>query len=418
MINYDRDINNIVLIVFAFLFSGYVTARSIVPGVGFTLLAILWLLYGLPFYYHKKIIFVNDTNFFVLLFLFLVMISGSLNFGEKFSNQVVINLAGSVAMYFILISLMDSYDIIKKMILINIIIAIPIVIVYSLRSWYGFNSLWLSPYWNNNYAFGKNVVGVFTVFCFNYLYSYYMQKKSITKFFGLVILFLTTIYTISRGALISLVIVFLFTPIIAKNKKSHIYILSTLVALYFPAVHITNYNPLNAYLEIKNRGSAAQLGYDYEKSNSTKFYNFRNRNSPGAKYGLSRRASHFITTKNNFFDKPLFGSGSGSFRRQEGTLAHSDYLTILFEYGLIGLVIFLIMGFQHFYHLIKFRNKIPPSYRWVLDATVVQIIILAFTFFTIDAYMVPFTWYVLAIASSIVHMHMHNFQNISTNDID
>ena len=100
-------------------------------------------------------------------------------------------------------------------------------------------------------------------------------------------------------------------------------------------------------------------------------------------------------------ERPIFGSGSGSFRRQESTLAHSDYLTILFEYGLLGLIVFLVIGLQHFYGLVKLRNKIDNEFRWILEASVVQIAILAFNFLTIDAYMNPFIWYNLAIAASI-----------------
>ena len=72
----EKDLNKIILTVFAFIFSGYVTARSLIPGVGFTLISIIWLLYSSPFYFHKKIISITSKNFFVLLFpaLFLQML--------------------------------------------------------------------------------------------------------------------------------------------------------------------------------------------------------------------------------------------------------------------------------------------------------------------------------------------------------
>ena len=64
-----KSINNIILIIFAIFMSGYVTARSIIPGVGFTLVAVFWLVYCFPFYYQKKLLTINSSNFFVMLFI-------------------------------------------------------------------------------------------------------------------------------------------------------------------------------------------------------------------------------------------------------------------------------------------------------------------------------------------------------------
>jgi hypothetical protein len=401
---YFQNYNKPILLVFAFIFSGFVTSRSIIPGLSFSLFSIVWLLYSSPFYFHKKLITVDDKNIFILFFLFIVMSSGAIHFGEKYSNSIVINLTGSIVMYFILISLVQSYDDLRKMIIIHIIITIPIVLVMSYRSWFHFNSLWLSPFWNNNYALGKNTVGFFTVFCFNYLYSYFIYKRSLIKFLGLIILSLATFYTVSRGALISWSMVLILTPFFTKNKRPHVYTFGFLIITFILVTNILNFNPLYTFMEIKGRGSAAQLGYEYNQATTKKFYNFTNSNAPGGKYGLSQRASHWVRTAEKFKEKPIFGFGAGSFHRLEGTLAHNDYLTIIYEYGLVGIIIFLLIGWQHFYLLIRTKIKTPINYRWISEATIVQIIILAFTFLTVDAYMIPFTWYILFISSALIKL--------------
>ena len=68
----------------------------------------------LPFYYQRKILPINSTVFSVILFLFIVLFSGALNFGNQYSNGDTVSVFGSIALYFILISLLDSYDLIKK----------------------------------------------------------------------------------------------------------------------------------------------------------------------------------------------------------------------------------------------------------------------------------------------------------------
>ena len=62
MISIEKDLKKTILMAFASVFSGYVTARSLLPGVGFTLLAISWLVFCLPFYYQNKIISINKKN--------------------------------------------------------------------------------------------------------------------------------------------------------------------------------------------------------------------------------------------------------------------------------------------------------------------------------------------------------------------
>ena len=397
-----------ILIVFSFFFSGFVTSRSIVPGISFPLISIVWLIFCLPFYYQRKILPINSTVFSVILFLFIVLFSGALNFGNQYSNGDTVSIFGSIALYFILISLLDSYDLIKKVLLVNIVITIPIVLVMSIRSWFFLNSMWLSPYWENNYALGKNTVGFFTVFCFNYLYAFFLHKKTVIKFLGLIILFIVTIYTISRGALISLAIIILLTPIFTSNKKSSISNIVMIIATYIMLVNIFNFNPISNFIDIKQRGNAALMDYQIDDISAGNFLNIFSSNSPGSKYGYSQRVSHWITTFKSFRIRPLFGSGVGSFRRNEGTLSHNDYLTITYEYGIVGLMLFFFIGFKHFYGAVKSKNLIPIKYRWIGEATLLQMIILAFTCLTVDSYMIPFTWYVLAISYAIGNTELKN----------
>tara|TARA_Y100001935_G_scaffold105507_1_gene87462 strand:+ start:1357 stop:2604 length:1248 start_codon:yes stop_codon:yes gene_type:complete len=395
---------NAILIVFAILFSGFVTSRSLIPGISFPMMSILWLVFCLPLFYQKKILSINSTAFSVILFLLIVLLSGALNFGKQYSNSDVVSLTGSIVMYFILISLMNSHDIVKKIIIINIVVTIPIVLVMSIRSWFFLDSLWLSPYWNNNYALGKNTVGFFTIFCFNYLFSYFIYKKTLLKLIGLIILSLVTFYTVSRGALISWLIVIILTPLFSKNKKTPLLFIGGLVSLFLLLVTIFNFNPLTSFIDVKQRGASSQMGIDFNNSSSYNFIDFNRSDTPGSRYGLSQRASHWLTTWYNFKQKPIFGSGSGSFHRDNGTLAHNDYLTILYEYGLIGLSLFLLVGLLHFYYLFKARFVVPVKYRWIIEACIIQIILLSFTFLTVDSYMIPFTWYILAISFSITNL--------------
>jgi len=396
--------NDYILLVFAFIFTFFATSRSIIPEFSFSVLAILWLLYTFPFYYNKNFMDKNIINFTILIFVFIVFLSGVLHFGEKFSNDNIRNLLGSIVMYWIIIFLVRTYAIYKRMLLMHIVVILPVVLVMAYRSWFHFNSYWLSPYWNNNYALGKNTVGLFLVFCFNYLYSYYHYRRSFISLLGLIVIFSLTLYTVSRGAVISLFFIIILTPIFSKKKKTHIKSILTIILSFVLLIKIFDFNLVYTFMAAKKSGASLQLGSNYDAEDPLFFLGLKGHNLGSGKYKISQRAQHWLTIKEKFPHNPLFGHGSGSFRRNEGTLAHNDYLSIIYEYGIIGLIIFLNICWQHLFGLLKSMKKIPTEYRWISEAQVVQLFILFFTFLTVDVYMNPLTWYIFAGSAVLIKL--------------
>jgi len=84
-LNNTENIKYIILI-FAFIFTFFATSRSIVPRLSFSAISIMWLLSNSPFFYHKKLILHDDKNIILLLFAFVVCLSGAINFGHWVHN--------------------------------------------------------------------------------------------------------------------------------------------------------------------------------------------------------------------------------------------------------------------------------------------------------------------------------------------
>jgi len=157
---------------------------------------------------------------------------------------------------------------------------------------------------------------------------------------------------------------------------------------------------MDTFFAIKNI-TLQQYG-GYENFQQTKFVHIFSNNTPGSRYGLTQRASHYVTTAYGLLDRPIFGHGIESFRRNNGTLAHNDYLTIIYEYGLIGFFFFIYILYLHLRDLFRVRKKLSEQHKWLVEAQIVQMFVLFFTFMIMTSYASPITWYILALSAVIV----------------
>ena len=101
----------------------------------------------------------------------------------------------------------------------------------------------------------------------------------------------------------------------------------------------------------------------------------------------------------------LFGQGYQSVTRLMLTgraiLAHNDYLEILHDYGIIGLVLFSIWLFQVLSNFVKMwyrRDQFLPSYCYTLSA---MILLSVFSYFFIQSYLINFTACYLGIVMAL-----------------
>ena len=284
------------------------------------------------------------------------------------------------------------------MVLIHCFVVIPIVLFMAYRSYYHFNNLWLSPDWETGTRFGKNTVGMFLVFCFTYLYGYLQKNKLFLTILGLLIIGACALYTISRGTLISITGTVLLFIIVSKRKKLYIKSLATIIFSFFILNYSFGFNFLNTFIDIKNIGH-------HQSVDNKKLSNLFNIYSDSPHWGgYTQRASHYVSVAKKFPDRPLFGHGMESFRRDHGTLAHNDYLTVIYEYGIIGIFLFLYILFIHFRDLFRLRKRILDDYRWLAEAQIVQLFILLFTFLIMTSYTSPITWYTLALSAVVVEI--------------
>ncbi len=149
-----------------------------------------------------------------------------------------------------------------------------------------------------------------------------VQNIYIRIFFSIICFFLASV-TISRGGIISLLIfifVYLFNKYLLNKSFSYIMNLSLKTFFIFFTIALFFYNDIISYTTLI-------LDY-FEFFDSTR----------GLQSGLTGRDVLWINALDSFSDRPVFGVGLRNF----DTSAHSAYISLLIEAGLLGFISFFI----------------------------------------------------------------------------
>ncbi len=347
----------------------YVYHFRINQEMSFKLFAIilfsLWILKML----HNEEYYFEKTNLNLPIFIFILLMTISLLRSQSFMvslNDYIIFLFYFL-IYFLIINNINNKiefnSIIKLFFIISIIIAIYAIIQY-------YN---LDPYLNNlstiTSTIGqKNWVSNYLASIFPIIFSYFLlqgiKKNKIFLYLLLLIIYTALMICQSRGIWISIICTFLIGifliykykifDIFKKNKKWIILIIITF--LLITIIYSTD-NPLNkSAITVTER---AMSTFD-EKDPS-----------------MNTRLLIWGTTLDMIKDKPLFGSGIGTFKINyldyqarflkenpeynkywtNAKEAHNEYLQLGAELGLIGLGIFLSIVFIFYYMVLNFIKK-------------------------------------------------------------
>ncbi len=192
--------------------------------------------------------------------------------------------------------------------------------------------LWLDA---NNFGYGLATLFLFSLYFFFYedkirtksKYRYYLQYLIMFVFL------ISIIFTLSRGAILSLVLssifVFLFFKDVSKKKRKFLVISSIIFLITFTALPTVS----EKLLELSDRISLGLGLFGYSKTNTVLT-------------GLE--TTRLEVAKKAFFeflDKPIFGWGGGDMGVISGTSNHAYYINFLAQWGLVGFSIYLFLYF-------------------------------------------------------------------------
>ena len=243
---------------------------------------------------------------------------------------------------------------------------------------------------DNSFASTKNTFVVYLNIIISFAIFKFSKKKNTLNFLIIIIIALGIFYTFSRAGLILLALNLLLF-FLSMNKNL---ILTTLIigASFLFLLIIFQVTP-SKYTELKTNTNI-QIGGDYyETENINKTFTTE-----------SARVDYIVKSLNGFLERPIFGHGITSFRKNHPVFdvngeyvrnppTHNDYAQVLYEQGIIGILSFLSLFLFNFFRLIKNFSKNRDQ----VTILMIQLTILAIALNTINLLDHAIFWFIMAV---------------------
>ncbi len=246
----------------------------------------------------------------------------------------------------------------------------------------------LNNFENESYS-NKNTLGIYLALLFPILIFQLSKKVNFINSYSLFIFALAIFYTFSRSALI-LAFASLLLCLLSYEKKlavTALLISSTIVfCLWIFEITPKKYNEMKIETNIEYFNN-----YSFDRENSYKSFS-----SEGARY------DYLTKSYEGFMQKPFFGNGFASFRRDNpifdnqgnyirSPVTHNDFAQIIYELGLIGLISFCFMFFFNFKSLLPTIKKSESKIKFF------QLIILILAINSINLIDHIIFWFIIAL---------------------
>lgn len=315
----------------------------------------------------------------------------SSNLGYAIQN--IFKLTACILLYIITLNLNvitkeNNINVIKK--IINIIIITGTII--SLILIYKYIFIYKVEYIGINLVYeteaGKNQLAFFlaTILPFSIL----SIEKYNNKILGIIlkissmILIVAAILTDSRGVIVSLLVASVFTYLITKKtKKNRSHILKIIIIIICIFIAILYILPL-----FKSGIHAGNMGSDQIRANLI-------------------RASI-----NTFVENLGIGIGLGNFYKIPSNLgikvgvSHNEYLQIMVELGLIGIITFIVILYNFLKNLIRIKLKVNKEDQNLYKALVCSNISIMVYLLFINSYNILLVWFIFGLSMNFYNTYI------------
>jgi O-antigen ligase len=301
--------------------------------------------------------------------------------------KIIVTLAFGIFVYILMaLSIKDS-KLLEKMFKLIFIFATILLIFLVYKYLFVFHSIVLgNDIFRHTEQGGKSQLGLFLVVFTPLMLSYTIFHKNWVSFSGTFIFLGSLIYTVCRGAYLSILVAIIFLLMISKHRRAYLKILIS--AMIIISIFVTIFIPQLTFQVLEETGG---IGAD----------------------GLSEkdRMVWISGGLDVFFAHPIFGIGLGNFRRlwfpvppYTECLSHNDYIQILTEQGLIGFLIFLSFLGSVLVGLIKILRRNVDNARWLQEGISASLISIIVFFLTLNFYYVLPVWYILGCSAVIFNL--------------
>lgn len=309
-------------------------------------------------YYRSLALNFIDNYYFLIFPAFCILSFFLINDNQNINNNPsIINIAALSLLSIIIINCGNIYFSVMRY---SVILITSILVISVFFHFFIFKSNFLSAsiffydFEDENYA-TKNTLGILICLIIPYLIHRISFYNSILDTICLIVLSLSIFYLFSRTALV-LYLFILLANILSFNKKllkTTITIICAIIVLGF-VFQITPYK-YNILKGQSNKQIYSGKYYDTSSAKNVFSYN-------------SSRSQHLINAFKGFLEKPFLGHGLTTFYQNHEQfddnnklirkpVSHNDYAQILYELGLVGILLIFYLFLKIFYHLIINNQK-------------------------------------------------------------
>ena len=334
----------------------------------------------LPFFFLRGHSHIKKIPKFWLIYTFFTvqifsLLCSSLFYGEIANAfKLIITLAFGISLYILMTLTIKDFRQLERMFQLTFIFGTILLIVLIYRYLFVFHSQFLG---NNIFVQtggGRNQLGFFLSLFTPLMLSYTVFHKSWKSFIGSFVFLGASIYTLSRATWVSVIVAIAFLLITSKHRKKYIRFLVLFTVII--SIFLSFYPQLISSL--KNRLTESMTLT--ERS-------------------IARRIDLASVSLRSFLSHPVFGVGLGNFDKVAvphglNPASHNDYLQILVEQGIIGLLVFLFLLGSIFIKAVRTLKRNTGEIRWLQEGIAASLVSMIVGFLFINAYETLPVWYI------------------------
>ena len=286
---------------------------------------------------------------------------------------------------------MHTYENMVRILLFTFFVFVALLIYRHLEA----HSLYLSTHWwgveiTRRY---KNTLSAMLAIIFPFYFSRFIYKKNMYNLITVGVISYAIFYTLSRMAYLCFFSSFFFFFLFSLKRLKYIRFTALVTIIMVAVLFLFSINIYEKYLWQRDpafRNAGYKAFRKKVKSGEVSFINFKLRES--------HRGLLLLRGLNGLKQSPIWGHGIKTFRGEgrKFSLSHNDYIQLLYELGLLGLFLFVGIGFLSLRDLLRLRKRIEPQFEWLLDGQIVSLMISFFILLFINAYQSVIIWFVLA----------------------
>ncbi len=316
----------------------------------------------------------------VLFLLILQHVVGAVFYPNSHSLHYTLKFSVQVAFFILFVNLIKSLDQLDKLTSRFIIFSGIILCYFTYIYMFVYHSPFLSTFLGGSASrVGKNTLSTFLSLILPFVLAYFLHKRSWLSLLLLALFTFDNLYVLSRMSLICTVgayCLFLIYSIWTRtNLKPILFLYGILIfiALYFNI-------GFNTFLE-------------FRKVDASEFIPQEGHRISMLKEGIE-----------GFLNRPILGNGIGSFHTRnyyvENAGSHNEYIHVLYELGMVGLILFAILVLGILWQHMKIRKYVPSKYMWLWDSHFIAILVLGIALIGLNLYLTSIMWFILTSAVS------------------